>query len=67
MRSAIAGTIVLVYLVLLGIVAFFSPSGTEGLKLHELTQTFVTNFTTLIGVVVAFYFGSSAYVEAKAK
>ncbi len=62
MRSAIAGTIVLVYLVLLGIVAFFSPTSAEGLKLHELTQTFVTNFTTLIGVIVAFYFSSSAYL-----
>lgn len=62
MRSTIAGSMILVYLVLLGIVAFFS-SGPE--QLPGITQTFVSNFTMLIGVVVAFYFGTSAYVQVK--
>lgn len=64
MRTAIAGTIVVVYLVLVGIVAFFvvgpGPEDVPG-----ITQTMVTNFTTVVGVVVAFYFGASAYVQAQ--
>lgn len=57
-RRAIAIAIVTVYLVLVAITAFFqTPAPLEGLLL---------NFTTTAGVVIAFYFGSSAYVEAKA-
>lgn len=62
MRSAIAGTIVVVYLVLVGIVAFFVVGPRE---LPGITQTMVTNFTTVVGIVIAFYFGASAYVQAQ--
>ena len=61
-RSAIAGTIVIVYLVVVGIVAFFVVGPTE---LPGITQTMVTNFTTVVGIVIAFYFGTSAYVQAQ--
>jgi hypothetical protein len=64
MRTAIAGTIVIVYLVLVGIVAFFKVGPKE---LPGISQTLVTNFTTIVGVVIAFYFGASAYVQARAK
>jgi hypothetical protein len=62
MRTAIAGTIVVVYLVLVGIVAFFVVGPTN---LPGITQTMVTNFTTIVGIVIAFYFGASAYVQAQ--
>jgi protein-S-isoprenylcysteine O-methyltransferase Ste14 len=62
LRSAIAGAVVVQYLVLVGIVAYFL-SGAE--KLPALTETMLTSFTTVTGIVVAFYFGATAYVEAK--
>ena len=62
MRTAIAGTIVVVYLVLVGIVAFFVVGPRE---LPGITQTMVTNFTTVVGIVIAFYFGASAYVQTQ--
>ncbi len=62
MRAAIAGTIVIVYLVLVGIVTFFVIGPKE---LPEITQVMVTSFTTIMGIVVAFYFGASAYVQAQ--
>lgn len=61
MRTAIAGTVIIVYLVLVGLVAFFKV-GPE--KLPAISQTLVTSFTTIVGVVVAFYFGASAYIQA---
>jgi FlaA1/EpsC-like NDP-sugar epimerase len=64
MRTAIAGTIVIAYLVLVGIVAFFTH-GPE--KLPAISEAMVTNFTTIVGVVVAFYFGASAYVQASSQ
>ena len=62
MRSAIAGALVIEYLVLLATVAFFRESPEQ---LNPLTQTMVNNFTTLVGIVIAFYFGSSAYAQVK--
>jgi arginine exporter protein ArgO len=62
MRTAIAGTIVVVYLVLVGIVAFFIQGPEE---LPRITETMVTNFTTVVGIVIAFYFGVSAYVQVQ--
>jgi protein-S-isoprenylcysteine O-methyltransferase Ste14 len=62
LRMAIAGAIVIEYIVLVGIVAFFQK-GPD--RLPPITQTLVSSFTTIVGVVVAFYFGSSAYVQAR--
>jgi hypothetical protein len=62
MRTAIAGTIVVVYLVLVGTVAFFVVGPREP---PAITQTMVTNFTTVVGIVIAFYFGASAYVQVQ--
>jgi hypothetical protein len=66
LRPTLAGTLILVYFALLGMVAFWQPTNNEEAKqLLEVTKTMVGNFTTLIGAVVAFYFGSSAYLQAK--
>jgi len=62
MRTTIAGTIVIEYLVLVATVAFFKQ-GPE--HLPPITQAMISNFTSIVGVVVAFYFGSSAYVQAR--
>ena len=61
-RTAMASAIVVQYLVLVGLTAFLV--GGED-KLSALTQMLLTSFTTVVGVVLAFYFGSSAYIEAQ--
>ncbi|MBV8524409.1 MAG: hypothetical protein JOY71_20165 [Acetobacteraceae bacterium] len=59
-RSSIAVSVVMQYLVLVGLTAFIQN---ENRPFPQLTQTMITNFTTVVGVVVAFFFGSSAYVQ----
>jgi hypothetical protein len=63
-RQAIAGAVIVQYLVLVGIVAYFN-NGVE--KLPAITETMLTSFTTVASVVVAFYFAASAFVDAKGK
>jgi hypothetical protein len=60
MRTVIAGTVVIEYLVLIATVAFFQ----QGDSLPEITKTMISSFTTIVGVVIAFYFGTSAITEA---
>ena len=62
MRTAITVSVVTVYLVLVGLVAFF-PEQTPGGELPAITNTMLTSFTAIVGVVVPFYFGTSAYVH----
>ena len=64
MRFAIAGSIVIEYIVLVGIVGFFKEGPEE---LPIITQIILSNFTSVVGVVIAFYFGSSAYLQARQK
>jgi multisubunit Na+/H+ antiporter MnhC subunit len=64
LRRAIAASLVVEYLVLVGTFAFWGGT-TESLA--PMTQQLVTSFTTIVGVVIAFYFGASAYVEGKAR
>lgn len=63
MRTAIAATIVIVYITIVAWGAFFAPKalGDVGSELAPLTQTVLGNFTLLTGVVVASYFGATAY------
>lgn len=61
LRDAIAATVVIEYVVLVGIVAFFGRGATT---LPPLTQSLISSFTSIVGIVVAFYFGTSAYLEA---
>jgi hypothetical protein len=60
-RTAITVSIVSVYLVIVGMVAFFSGER----ELPSITSTMLTSFTALVAIVVPFYFGSTAYVQAK--
>ena len=62
-RATIAVSIVAEYMVLVGVVAFFH--GWRDVNTPAVTQTLVTNFTTVVGVVVAFFFGASAYVQTR--
>ena len=58
MRTAMAGAIVVEYLTLVGTLAFFVQG-----ELPPIAQTMITNFTTVVGIVIAFYFGASAFVQ----
>ena len=55
MRNAISGAFIVVYLVILSWSAFV-PAGTNTGPIGILSATFITNFTALTGVVIAFYF-----------
>ena len=62
-RKAIASAIVVQYLILVGSFAFW----TEKQPLPDVSKLLLNNFTTVVGIVIAFYFGASAYVEAKSR
>jgi uncharacterized membrane protein (DUF485 family) len=62
MRTAITVSIVTVYLVLIGLVAFL-PEEPNQVQLPAITNTMLTSFTAIVGIVVPFYFGASAYVQ----
>ena len=57
MRMAIAGSFVIVYFVVLAIFLFSIHNPTT------FAQDYVRNLTTLMGVIIAFYFASSAAVQ----
>ena len=56
LRTAITASIIIVYFYLVGLTAFFKSWPDE---IPTLSQTFISNFTTIVGVVIAFYFTSS--------
>jgi cytochrome bd-type quinol oxidase subunit 2 len=62
-RHSIAATFMLVYLVLVTISAFPDQSSdstaTDASSLPPITGTLLTNFTTLAGIIAAFYFGGT--------
>lgn len=62
-RTAIAAAITIMYLVLAGYGVFLVENKVG--KMDPLANTLMTTLSTVVGVVVAFYFGSSAYIEAK--
>jgi hypothetical protein len=64
LRNAIAAAVVIEYLVMVGLVAYFVASE-ENQQLDPITNTLVASFTSIVGVVIAFYFGSSAYLEVQ--
>jgi hypothetical protein len=63
MRNAITVSTMTVYFVILALAIFLKPPEEQ----QPITQTLVTSFTTVVGVVIAFYFGSSAYVQVHSK
>lgn len=61
MRLAIAGLVSSTYIALLAYTVFV-PKGTE---LAKIAEDLVKNFTAIVGTVIAFYFGSAAYIEGR--
>lgn len=59
-RTPLASSIIITYLLL--VITF------SNYMLHDLpdiTELLLKSFTTIVGIVIAFYFGASAYVEGK--
>lgn len=63
MRKAIAASFTIVYIALLSLLTFKGVSLTDS----GLSQTMIDHFTTLVGVIVAFYFGSRSFDEYSKK
>lgn len=61
MRLAIAGLISSTYVTLLVYIVFIPATA----ELAKIAEDLVTNFTAVVGTVIAFYFGSTAYVEGQ--
>lgn len=59
-QRSIVIAVVTVYLVLVSIVTFFRGK----IELPPISTTLLESFTATVSVIVAFYFGSSAYIEA---
>jgi hypothetical protein len=73
-RNAIAASVIVMYLVTVGIVTYFPPEITTTVKdisgkfitekeLNPLTKTMLESFQTVLTVVIGFYFASSTVVE----
>jgi hypothetical protein len=60
MRSAVAGALVIMYMVVVGFGIF---TGVNYGGMSAMAQSLMTSFTSIVGIAVAFYFGSSAYVQ----
>lgn len=56
-RNAITGTFMVTYFILLGLFVFFHSDR----DVSPITNTLVTNFTFLMGAVIASHFGTSTY------
>jgi hypothetical protein len=63
MRGAIAATMLVVYFFILSVNAFQPFQW----KMSEMMQTMMTSFTTILGIMIPFYFGASAYVQTHTK
>ena len=63
-RTAITGSITVMYMALVGFGAFLRmPPGSR--ELDPLAQSLIVSFTSVVGIVIAFYFGTSAYLESR--
>lgn len=62
MRTAITTAVLAQYLALVSMAAFAVRAADP---LSPMSQLLLTNFTTIVGIVIAFYFGASAFVEGK--
>jgi hypothetical protein len=60
LRKAIATSVIMVYFNLAVITIFMTGEAGPTLKVAD---SFVASFTTIVGVVIAFYFGASAIVQ----
>jgi hypothetical protein len=62
MRTAITAAVIVSFLMIVGMGVFFVE---EAGGMPPIAQTLLTSYTTVVGVVVAFYFGGSVYLEGK--
>lgn len=67
MRIAITASLVITYFVFVGYTAFYdaSTSGKSGNGVSDIARMAITSFTTIVGAAMVFYFGTSAYLQAK--
>ena len=61
LRVAITASVFLSYLDLVGIASFFR----EEYPLPPFATTLLGSFTSIVGIVLAFYFGTSAFLESR--
>jgi hypothetical protein len=63
-RGDITISVVTVFLILVSQVAFYSlVPKEENLEFQPISQAMITSFTTIVGIVIASYFGASAYIH----
>jgi uncharacterized BrkB/YihY/UPF0761 family membrane protein len=61
-RGAITISVVTVFLILVSQVAFYSlVPKEENLAFQPISQAMITSFTAIVGIVIPFYFGATAY------
>ena len=63
LRLAITSAITTMYLALVGFGVFMRMPKAE--NTDPLAQSLIVSFSSVVGVVIAFYFGTGAYLEAK--
>lgn len=63
LRLAITSSITTMYLALVGFGVFMRKPPEQATD--PIAQTLITSFSSVVGVVIAFYFGTGAYLEAK--
>jgi len=61
MRLAITGLVTSSYIALQAYLLFIP----ENTQLAKVSETLLTNFTAVVGTVIAFFFGSTAYIEGR--
>jgi len=61
MRGAVAATILVVYLNVLSMNAFAPYQA----AMSDMMKTMVDSFTTIVSIMIPFYFGASAYVQSR--
>jgi hypothetical protein len=64
LRLAITSSITTMYLTLVGFGVFMRKPADQATD--PLAQSLITSFSSVVGVVIAFYFGTGAYLEARA-
>ena len=63
MRTAIAGSVVVTYLFLVSFYSFVVYGG----ELPAITKSLLDSFTGIVGITIAFYFGTEAVLQALGK
>lgn len=62
MRTAIVSGVLVLYFFILSVSIFLTDKNT----LSDVGKAMVNDFTTIIGIMIPFYFGTSAYIQTHA-